>query len=113
MKKETTSHRMFITSSNLPQHIKTLLTSPLHPHTHVIQAAKRRQSYLKLLQLLFDHLHLRSNHALCIQTLFRPSQQALQLSHKPVELPNPVGSILGLVQPGLAALVQLENKEYK
>lgn len=67
------------------------------------------QSYLELLQLLSDHLHLCAHQALGIQPLFCPSQQASQLCHQLVELPDPLGSVFDLVQPGLAALTQLSK----
>lgn len=73
---------------------------------------KRRFSYLKLLQLLFDHLHLCADDALCAQALLRFGQQALQLRHQPVEFPDPLCSVLDLVQPCLAPLSELctQNK---
>lgn len=70
-------------------------------------------SYLELLQLLLDHLHLRAHHSLGVQVLFCFSQQALQLIHQSVELLDSAGGFLDLVQSGLASLAQLEHGERK
>lgn len=70
-------------------------------------------SYLELLQLLLDHLHLRAHHSLGVQVLFCFSQQALQLVHQSVELLDSAGGFLDLVQSGLASLAQLEHGERK
>lgn len=72
---------------------------------------KSSRSYLELLQLLFDHLHLRADHALNVQTLFGSSQQTSQLPHQPVEVLDLLSGVLDLVQPGLAALTQLTGQE--
>lgn len=84
-------------------------------HTHRLHTSTliTSESYLELLQLLLNHLHLCANQALRIQILFCSSQQALQLSHQPVEITNTVRSILDLVQPGLAAFTQLESRKHK
>lgn len=84
------------------------VTHRLHTSTLITS-----ESYLELLQLLLNHLHLCANQALRIQILFCSSQQALQLSHQPVEITNTVRGILDLVQPGLAAFAQLESRKHK
>lgn len=104
--------------SDHPPHIKLPLyikaSTHSYPHTsHPCYLPAKSDSYLELLQLLFDHFHLSANQALCVQSLFGLSQQALQLGNLPVELLNSPSSVFDLVQPGLAALAQLENREKK
>lgn len=82
----------------------SVLDIPINPET-------KCPSYLKLLQLLLDGLHLRAHYALCAQPILGPSQQPLQLSHKSVEVLDPSGSVVNLVQPGLTAFTQLPEKD--
>ena len=66
------------------------------------------RSYLELVQLLFDGLHLGTDHALAVQALLYSSQEALQLGHQTVELTHLLSRVVDLVQLGLASLTQLE-----
>lgn len=96
-------------------HISGKIAHSTHKHrfSTLPSMLKSRSSYLKLLQLLFDHLHLGADHALRVQSLFSSGQQALQLGHQPVEFPDPLGSVFDLAQPCLAALAELYAKNRK